>query len=283
MTQKNVLDNNDPYFILIDMSYMIFYRYHALCRWWKLAKPDISLPDNIEDCEEFVEKFKYIFSKMKETIIKKLCLQKKVYKFICAKDCPRNSIWRNAIYSNYKCNRVKNDIHIIGKFFQMIYKPGLLESIGFEQLLEMNYLEGDDIIAIVKRFLREKYSLNVNIIIIANDYDYLQLIDEKTHLINLAFKIISYDIKIYKNAKENLLIKILTGDKSDSIPPVFNKLTKKRLKEYIENNDTLQNDLKKYDLVEQFNLNSKLIDFTNIPDELVISFIDKYKEILNLF
>ena len=29
-------------YILIDISYFIFYRYYALIGWWKLAKPDES-------------------------------------------------------------------------------------------------------------------------------------------------------------------------------------------------------------------------------------------------
>ena len=48
-------------FLLIDGSYYIFYRYHALIQWWKHANSDNPLPDNPCDNEEFIEKFKKIF------------------------------------------------------------------------------------------------------------------------------------------------------------------------------------------------------------------------------
>ena len=53
-------------YILIDTSYMIFYRYHALIRWWKHSH-ETELPTNLLDCEEFVTKFIKLFS---ESILK---------------------------------------------------------------------------------------------------------------------------------------------------------------------------------------------------------------------
>lgn len=272
--------DDNMYYILVDMSYMIFYRFHALCRWWKFAKPETPLPDKLDECEEFINKYISIFSKMKDTIVKKLHMQKiKNYKFICAKDCPRKNIWRNSLFKRYKQNRDKDDSFMVGKFFEIIYSNGFLNSIGFDVLLESESLEADDVIAITKNIIRKKYPLNgtinAHIIIIANDHDYLQLIDTKTYLINLAFKNISQDNKIYKSAEDNLLSKILIGDKSDCIPPVFSKLTKKKLEEYLENETKLQDDLIKYDLMDNFNLNSLIIDFRNIPNELVEYFIEK--------
>ena len=48
--------------LLIDSSYFIFYRIHALLTWWKLAHPE-STQENILDTSEFQEKFKLSFSK----------------------------------------------------------------------------------------------------------------------------------------------------------------------------------------------------------------------------
>ena len=39
--------------LLIDMSYFIFYRYYAICAWWRNAKPEISL-DLPEENREFI-------------------------------------------------------------------------------------------------------------------------------------------------------------------------------------------------------------------------------------
>lgn len=281
---ENISDENNTFYILLDMSYMIFYRYHALCRWWKFANPDTPLPENPAESEEFVNKFVGIFSKMKETILKNLHLKKiKNYKFICAKDCPRKMIWRNSLFKDYKINRDKDDSFMAGKFFEIVYTPGFLESIGFDIVLESHSLEADDIIAITKGFIRKKYPLsqsnNAYIILIANDHDYLQLIDSKTYLINLAFKCVSNDPKFYRNSEDNLLTKILMGDKSDCIPPVFSKLSKKKLQEYLNNGTLLMDDLIKYDLMDRYNLNSQIIDFRNIPDELAEVLIEKYKDI----
>ena len=44
-------------YILIDTSYWIFYRYYAIFKWWKFAKPDTVLPENPYECTEFVDKF----------------------------------------------------------------------------------------------------------------------------------------------------------------------------------------------------------------------------------
>ena len=49
-------------FLLIDGSYYIFYRYHALLQWWKNAKPDEPLGNPIENTE-FMERFKTVFIK----------------------------------------------------------------------------------------------------------------------------------------------------------------------------------------------------------------------------
>ena len=46
---------SDPTYILLDTSYLIFYRYYALIGWWKLAYPDDELGNPIEN-EEFVNK-----------------------------------------------------------------------------------------------------------------------------------------------------------------------------------------------------------------------------------
>ena len=44
-------------FLLIDGSYMVFYRYYAILRWWKNAHPDEDIGIPIEN-EIFVSTFK---------------------------------------------------------------------------------------------------------------------------------------------------------------------------------------------------------------------------------
>jgi hypothetical protein len=33
-------------YLLLDTSYIIFYRYYALIQWWKLANKDVELSEN---------------------------------------------------------------------------------------------------------------------------------------------------------------------------------------------------------------------------------------------
>ena len=279
---------NKIHYVLIDMSYMIFYRYYALIRWWKFAKPNTILTDNPADTPEFINKFIEIFSKIKDTIIKKLDLHKfnKNYKFICVKDCPRLNIWRNDIFKNYKINRNIDDSFMGGDFFKLIYNNGFLNSIGFDIVLEHDKMEGDDIIAIIKNIIRKKYPINeynetnAIIYIIANDNDYLQLYDTHTNIINLSFKSLNDNTKIYKEANKNLLYKILTGDKSDCIPPIFNRLNKNKFEEYYNNENKLLEDLQKLNLYQNYILNKTIIDFNYIPIELINSFNQKYKTLI---
>ena len=62
--------------LLIDGSYYIFYRYHALIQWWKHSNKDDALPEN--PCENviFMNKFKSIFLTKIEKIKKKTRFKK---------------------------------------------------------------------------------------------------------------------------------------------------------------------------------------------------------------
>ena len=51
-----------PNFVLIDGSYYIFYRFFALCTWWKRAYPDEPLDiKNILDNKIFIDKYHKLF------------------------------------------------------------------------------------------------------------------------------------------------------------------------------------------------------------------------------
>ena len=89
-------------FVLIDGSYYIFYRYHALLSWYRFSHPNDDLT-HPEANEEFVEKFKKTFISSIEDIIKTLKIDNPV--IIIGKDCPRKDIWRKQLYSEYKSQR----------------------------------------------------------------------------------------------------------------------------------------------------------------------------------
>jgi len=268
-------------YLLLDTSYIIFYRYFALLQWWKLAKKDIALPENPSECPEFVEKFTKLFLEQITNIKKKLKIHKEECKVIAARDCPRKEIWRNELFPQYKESRYKDDAFMGGKFFKLVYENDLISKAGVEHILKYDKLEADDIVAITKNYIRKKYPES-SIYIITNDQDYLQLSDENTKLFNLQFKNLLDNKKVFPEADKNLFYKIVLGDKSDCIPPILTGCGPKTTEKYYENKELFLKTLDKNEgAKERYELNKKLVSFSEIPDELVNGFLDTFKEIFD--
>jgi 5'-3' exonuclease len=254
--------------ILIDLSYFIFYRYYALIQWWKLAKPDDVL-DNPSENEEFIKKFIKTFVDKFNEIPKKLKL--KNFLIIGGKDCPRDQIWRNSLFNNYKEQRVYDDDFMGGYFFKLAYSeiiPKLCPIINCDKL------EADDCIALLAKHIKNKYD-NKKIFIIANDMDYLQLADDTIKIINLKYKNLQESKNSTGNKECDLFCKIVLGDKSDNIPGIFKKCGPKTAINYYENRELFFEQLNKENALERFTLNNKIINFNEIPEELQKQFLEK--------
>ena len=277
----------DHVFILVDTSYWIFYRYFAIMQWWKHAKPDDHLFENPYENEEFVEKFIKTFVESLQIFKKKQKLHKQRSKpaipctIIACRDCPRKEIWRNSLYSSYKETRDKDDSFSGGPFFKEVYKENnkLLRDAGVDHVLKFPNLEGDDIIAICKKLIRQKYP-EARIIILANDHDYLQLLDDYTEIINFQNKNLREAKKVFVEPKKNLFYKIVLGDKSDNILPVFKKCGPKTCEKYYNDCEMFEEALTKdSEAKEKYELNKKLVSFDEIPEKLVNDFLEEYKSI----
>ena len=268
-------------FVLVDTSYWIFYRYFAIIQWWGHSNPETPLTNPYEN-EEFVEKFMKTFSESLTGFKKKQKIHKKKVTIIAARDCPRTSIWRNALFSEYKGSRTKGDDFLGGPFFKHIYQDNnkLLYEAGADAILQFPNLEADDIIALTKNHIRQKYA-DAKIYIIANDHDYLQLLDDNTEIVNFQNKFLKEAKKVFSEPQKNLFYKIVLGDKSDNIMPIFKKCGPKTCEKYYENNDLFLEALKKENAYEKYELNKKLVDFRELPDELVSSFIKENSELLD--
>ncbi len=271
---------SDQVFILVDTSYWIFYRYFAIMQWWKHAKSEIDLNNNPYDNEEFVEKFIKTFVESLEGFKKKQKLHKQRSKpatpctIIAARDCPRKEIWRNSLYNSYKETRDKDDSFMGGPFFKHIYQENnkLLFQAGVNHVLKFPNLEGDDIVAISKKIIRKKYP-EALIIILANDHDYLQLLDDYTEIINFQNKNLREAKKVFVEPEKNLFYKIVLGDKSDNIMPIFKKCGPKTCEKYYENKELFLEALtKESEAQEKYTLNKKIVDFNEIPETLVNEF-----------
>ena len=261
------------HFLLIDGSYFVFFRYYAILNWFKLARKEVELKNPIENVE-FVEKFKKTFiSKMKEIQIK---LNIDNPRILVGKDCPRKTIWRMKYLPTYKGNRVYDDSFLGGPFFEMAYKDNLFIQGGCSKILSYPTLEADDCIAILSKKIL-KIIPTANITIITSDMDYLQLACDNIKLYDLKFNKLTEKKSSYNNAEKDLFIKILRGDKSDNIKGVFKKCGPKTACKYFDNKELFEEKLNSIEgVMERYLLNKKLIDFNEIPKDLVIKFIDKY-------
>lgn len=268
--------NMNPTFIFIDGSYYCFYRYFALLQWWKNAYPDESLNDPNEN-QKFIDKFKKTFVEGIEQIPKKLKIHKTINPImIVGKDCKRENIWRNELFQGYKAHRANGpeDGFMGGPFFKMAYDENLFQQGGVKSILKHPKLEADDCIAISIKYLTEKYP-NCNIYVITSDRDYLQLKAPNVNLFNLAFKNIAENKSSTGNPKYDLEIKIIMGDNSDNIPSVFPKCGPKTAMKCIEDPEFFKKKMDAYEgSYAQYELNKKLVDFNEIPGDLIEEFLN---------
>lgn len=259
-------------FLLIDLSYTIFYRFHATLNWYKIANKDEEITEdtNLYENIQFKNMFVKKFYESLEFCIKK---NKIPYEhiFVC-KDCPREQIWRNQYKEQYKGNR-QGIKYNGGEFFKLVYTdilPNLIEEKKINKnILEYATLEADDIIAITKQYIRKHFPESF-IYIITSDHDLLQLIDDKTYLYNLKKKCINE--KSSGDSSVDLQMKILCGDKSDNIPQCFSKCGEKTALKLIQNPELLKEKLTDPIIYKQYQNNKLLIDFSMIPTDLHNSF-----------
>jgi 5'-3' exonuclease len=278
-------------FIFIDGSYFNFYRYCALLSWWKNAFPE-HLDEIIEPFQnpQFVAKFRKLFVENVKGLPKKLGLDKVgLYKvgldkvgldksrniMIVGKDCKRENIWRTTLFPAYKGTRDNSPESGFkgGPFFKMVYEDDLFLEGGAKAVLKHPSLEADDCIAISTKLLLEKYP-TCSIYIITGDKDYLQLASSRVHLFNLAFKRLNEQKSSYNDAAKDLFCKIVTGDPSDNIPPIFKGCGPKTAVKYFENMESFLSKLEADpEAKKRYELNNTLINFNNIPEHLVQEFL----------
>ena len=272
------VSNPNPTFIFIDGSYFCFYRYHSLLNWWKNAYPEeTDVLQNPYQNDKFVDKFKKTFIDNIQKIPKNLKLDKSINPIIIVgKDCKRTDIWRNQLFTNYKANRFHDNGFMGGPFFKMVYEDNLFIQGGAQTILQHPKLEADDCIAISVKYLLNTYSTS-NIYIITSDKDYLQLAQERVQIYNLAFKKLTEQKSSTGNPNSDLFCKILTGDTSDNISSVFPKCGPKTAMKYYQNQELFKQKLQESTTYQTaYELNSKIIDFNNIPEELVQELLQKF-------
>lgn len=275
------METNQQTYIFIDGSYFCFYRYHSLLTWWKNSFPEeLDVLKDPYQSEIFVTKFKKIFKDTLKNLQKNLGINKNIKPIIMVgKDCKRANIWRNELFANYKGTRDVDKGFMGGPFFKMVYDEQLFIEGGALNILKHPKLEADDCIALSVKHIIKNYPESI-IYIITSDKDYLQLAGTQVQLFNLSFKKLTDQKSSTGSPDCDLFCKIVTGDVSDNIPSVFPKCGPKTALKYYENRELFKKKLgESEEFQKKYELNKKIIDFNEIPIDLVEEFMNVWKMI----
>jgi len=253
--------------ILIDSSYFSFYRFFATSSWYKKV---YSPPDSWVNDPIFMEKYELKFREHVAQIAKQFQVSESELIFV--RDCPQSTIWRNSIFPEYKAHRTESSDTGPGPVIKWS-NTHILDN-GTMTVLRVPGAEADDIIGTLSLHYQSKRP----IWIIGNDSDYYQLLENcSTKLFKLSAKLSIHPVLPPLNANFSLVTKILQGDKTDGIPPIFPGCGPKRAYELAKNPEKLTTLLETDPTIaSKFKLNTTLIDFQQIPITLQTDILQHY-------
>lgn len=260
--------------VFIDLSYLIFHRYHAIMRWYKFVGK-----------EEWTQA--EVFERFEKTFENNLISFKKNHEFewhnlVFAKDTHGVPIWRTTLFPAYKANRKESTNTIDPDIFPHVintFLPQLAQKFGFH-IIGYASAEADDIVGIAHRILRKDSDCHP-ILILTNDHDYLQLHDQFTLIVNANGQDIS---KKYSQDILDVFLeyKICRGDISDNIPSIGKKIGDKTALKLAKDPTLLQKLIEaNQSVATQYELNKTLISFQRIPDDIVNRITNILSECLN--
>lgn len=217
--------------MLVDFSYLTFSRFFAMRTWYTNAHNHVAkhLPRNYDWCKDpvFMEKYTNTYLTKLLSFCKKKTVNIPRTNIIYVLDCRHNDNWRVQTATGYKGTRAesheRNDFHNFDIFSYTRKTILSAEQSQYGSLVFFHCnLEADDMVALLVKYLRTtcatKYNFAGEIFIMANDRDYLQLCEEKTHLYDISFSPIdSLVLGSILTPQDFLLKKILMGDGSDNI------------------------------------------------------------------
>ena len=276
--------------ILVDTSYTSFYRFFATLRWfsmhdaesYKTYKNDSNYDWSTNKI--FMEKYEKMYLKSIIDIIGKKIFDTST--IIFCMDSPKENIWRNELMKGYKADRCEQSIKtnfkpVFNETYTTIIPKIIKENKDRIHKIRIDKLEADDIIAVICKYY-EKKNPEEKVYLISGDKDFLQL--GRENLIFINYKSKKPFTLTLEEAKEQLKLKILNGDCSDSILTIFPKdrkiLSLKKRKELIENEDKLKEYLDENpEIKEKYKINCHMIDFNFIPKELQKEILKEIKNI----
>lgn len=212
-------------YLLVDTSYVIFYRFYAIKRWYLYAsteKDNINNKDyNWLEDETFMNKYNKTFLDGIIIICKKNNIKYENVIFSidgCSKD-----IWRHDnAYENEKYKGTRDDnknfndklYEIFSHTIDNIIKPFI--NLKKSHIIQIDKLEADDINAVIAL---KCIDTTVNYVyILSSDTDYIQLCNNNVKMINMKGDILcDKHLKTFADGTQYLIHKILRGDVSDNI------------------------------------------------------------------
>ena len=261
--------------VIVDGSYYVFWRLHALYAWYQRARR-ADEPDDPRESVRVREKFVSTFAAPLETLFKREGWN--ISTLYVAKDCPQKEIWRHQVVKEYKAGRKARPE--VAAYMTAAYQGGLFETLGPDLIVEWPGLEADDCAALLTKRLLE--STDKSIIIITGDKDYLQLCCDRVQVWNMNGGGKCLDPG---DAKRYLLEKILIGDKSDNIRGVCGKARADTLLAPLAGveRDEWFTDLRSRLTPEEqstFDINHRVVAFESIPHPLRSGFLVAHAHVL---
>lgn len=286
-TKTPVVETELKPIILVDTSYTSFYRFFATIRWYSFSHPEEFAKvksDNKYDWTTnklFMEKYEKMYLDSIIKLVKKKIFDNSIVIFCM--DSPKEKLWRTQIQCDYKADRADMSLkHNFKPVFAYTYDTMIPQFIKSKpesiHKLRVESMEADDLIAIIAMYL-ERTNSTRPVYLVSGDADFLQLGRDNLTFINYKAK---KPIVLTKAEAANALReKIITGDTSDCIPSIFPKGKRANKKQILESDDKLEEYLKANpEAKAQYEINKKMIDFTNIPKTYVSKVEKLYKQLV---
>ena len=195
--------------------------------------------------------------------------------------------WRKDFYPEYKANRKKNRDNSSMDWVEIFR---ILHTVRDEirdylpyKVIHMEGVEADDIIGTLTMQTQE-FGMGEPVMIISSDKDFIQL--QKFNNVK-QFSPIQKKLVTDPNPRMYLFNHVMRGDSGDGIPNVLSPddtfvterqqtpLRKTKIAEWLDQSDNLRNVMDE-EIYRNYQRNKKLIDLTNIPEDVQQNIINNY-------
>ena len=198
--------------------------------------------------------------------------------------------WRKQLFPHYKANRKKNrdensnmDWPEIFRILTMV-REEIQENLPYK-VIQIDTCEADDIIGTLAMQTQE-FGQHEPVMIVSSDKDFIQLQRFKNVK---QFSPIQKKMVTDKNPLTYMWNHIMRGDAGDGVPNVLSAddtfvsdasqspLRQTRIDEWINNAENLR-DVMPQEIYRNYQRNKKLIDLTEVPEELQTQIINTFDE-----